>query len=155
VTGTITEDTNNALKMAGVAPNSSIMPLKAIDYLGDGTESDIAEAIFYAVDNGADVISMSLGFPGTGMPNGNGEFCTEIVGLNASLDYAYDNGVTVVAATGNEGANTALCPAAHPTVIAVGATRFDAQVTTYSNRGSAVDITAPGGDMYVDQSGDG
>jgi hypothetical protein len=154
VAGTITEDTNNALRMAGVAYNSTIMPVKAIDYLGEGTETDIADAIYYAVDNGADIISMSLGFPGTGAPNGSGVVCTEIVGLNASLDYAYAHGVTVIAASGNEGANTVLCPAAHPAVIAVGATRFDSQVTSYSNRGSALDITAPGGDI-IDQSGDG
>jgi subtilisin family serine protease len=154
VTGTITEDTNNGIRMAGVAPNSSIMPLKAIDYLGDGTESDIADAILYAVDNGADVISMSLGFPGTGAPDGNGNVCGEIVGLTDALDYADAHGVTVIAASGNDGANTVLCPAAYPTVIAVGATKFDAQVTSYSNQGSALDITAPGGD-FVDQSGDG
>ncbi len=154
VTGTITEDTNNGLRMAGVAPNASIMPLKAIDYTGNGEESDIADAIYYAVDHGADVISMSLGFPGTGTPDGNGNVCGEIVGLTASLDYAYSHGVTVIAASGNDGANTVLCPAAYPTVIAVGATKFDAQVTSYSNQGSALDITAPGGD-FVDQSGDG
>jgi subtilisin family serine protease len=155
VTGTITEDRNNGIRMTGVAPNSTIMPIKAIDYLGDGTETDIADAILYAVDNGADVISMSLGFPGTGAPNGNGDVCTEIAGLNAALDYADAQGVTVIAASGNDGGNTVLCPAAHPSVIAVGATRFDAQVTSYSNKGSALDITAPGGDMFVDQSGDG
>jgi hypothetical protein len=154
VTGTITEDTNNSLRMAGVAPNSTIMPIKAIDYLGDGTDSDIADAILYAVDNGADVISMSLGFPGTGAPDINGYVCGEIIGLTAALDYADTNGVTVIAASGNDGANTVLCPAAYPTVIAVGATKFDAQVTSYSNEGSALDITAPGGD-FVDQSGDG
>jgi subtilase family protein/fibronectin type III domain protein len=106
------------------------------------------------VDNGADVISMSLGFPGTGAPDGNGEVCNEIIGLNAALDYAAANDVTVIAASGNDGANTVLCPAAHPSVIAVGATKFDAQVTSYSNEGAALDIAAPGGD-FVDQSGDG
>ena len=155
VTGTITEDTNNSLRMAGVAYNASIMPIKAIDYTGNGTETDIADAINYAVTNGADIISMSLGFPGTGAPDVNGNVCTEIVGLNASLDNAYANGVTVIAASGNDGVNTVLCPAAYPTVIAVGATRFDAQVTSYSNEGSGLDITAPGGDPAIDQDGNG
>lgn len=98
---------------------------------------------------------MSLGFSGTGTPNANGEVCTEIVGLAAALDYADARGVTVIAATGNDGASTVSCPAAYPTVLAVGATRFDGAVTFYSNSGSAIDVTAPGGDPNVDQNGDG
>src|SRR3990170_7310159 len=98
---------------------------------------------------------MSLGFPSTGAPDANGDVCTEIVGLNAALDYAYNNGVVVVAASGNDGGSTVLCPAAYPTVISVGATRFDGQVVFYSNHGTGLDIAAPGGDPTVDQSGDG
>jgi len=155
VAGTIAQSTNNALGMAGTARNAAIMPLKAMDYAGNGNDYDIVEAIHYAVDNGADVINMSLGWPGSGSPDANGDVCTEIVGMNAALDYADAHGVTVVAAAGNDGGGTVLCPAAHPTVIAVGATRFDAGVTFYSNHGAALDITAPGGDPTIDQSGDG
>jgi subtilisin family serine protease len=154
VTGTISQDTNNALGMAGVAPNSTIMPLKAMDYAGNGADGDVVEAIYHAVDNGAGVINMSLGWPGSGVPDAQGNYCGEITGLTAALDYADAHGVVVIAASGNDG-GTVLCPAAYPTVIAVGATRFDAQVTSYSNRGSTLDITAPGGDPYVDQNGDG
>ncbi len=60
---------------------------------------------------------MSLGFPGTGAPDGNGIVCGEIVGLNAAIDYA----------AGNDGGTIVSCPAANPHVIAVGATRFDAR----------------------------
>jgi len=155
VTGTIAENTGNAYAMAGVAYNASIMPLKAMDYAGNGNDADVVDAIFYAVNNGAKIINMSLGWPGSGAPDTNGNVCTEIVGLNAALDYAYSHGVTVVAASGNDGGDTVLCPAAYPTVIAVGATRFDGQVTSYSDQGSALDIAAPGGDPYVDQNGDG
>ncbi len=154
VTGTITQDTNNAYGVAGVAYNSTIMPLKVLDNTGSGFDPDIVEAIYHAVNNGADVINMSLGFPGTGAPDANGVVCTEITGLNAALDYAYNSGVVLVAAAGNDGGIVS-CPAAHPHVISVGATRFDTQVTFYSNNGSELDITAPGGDPYVDQTGDG
>ena len=154
VTGTITQDTNNAYGVAGVAYNSTIMPLKVLDNTGNGFDNDIVEAIYYAVNNGADVINMSVGFPGTGAPDANGVVCAEITGLNAALDYAYNNGVVLDAAAGNDG-GVVSCPAAHPKVISVGATRFDAQVTFYSNNGSELDIAAPGGDPYVDQSGDG
>ncbi len=154
VAGTISQDTNNAYGVAGVARNSTVMPLKVLDYTGNGFDDDIVEAIYHAVNNGTDVINMSLGFPGTGGPDANGVACTEIAGLNTALDYAHDNGVVLVAAAGNDGGIVS-CPAAHPQVISVGATRFDGQVTFYSNNGSALDISAPGGDPYVDQNGDG
>ena len=154
VAGTVLQATDNAAGMAGVAPDASLMPIKILDFSGQGQASDLIESLYYAVDNGADVINLSLGFSNTGSPNASGEVCTEIVGLAAALDYADSHGVTVVAATGNDGAATVSCPAAYPTVIAVGATRFDAAVTYYSNRGEAIDVSAPGGDPNVDQNGD-
>ncbi|HET8943927.1 MAG TPA: S8 family serine peptidase, partial [Dehalococcoidia bacterium] len=72
VAGTIGQRTNNGLGMAGVAYGASIMPLKALDYAGSGSEADVIESIYYAVDLGADVINMSLGFPDTGAPDVNG-----------------------------------------------------------------------------------
>jgi serine protease len=155
VAGTITQATNNAYGVVGIAHESSLMPVKSIDYTGNGHDNDTVEAIYYAVDHGADVISMSLGYPGTGTPNSEGVVCSEVVGLNAALDYAQAHGVVVVAAAGNDSSTTVLCPAAYPTVIAVGATRYDGQVAFYSNHGSALDVTAPGGDPNVDQNGDG
>ena len=155
VAGTIAQDTNNNLATAGIAYQASIMPLKVLDSSGSGSSDDLNEAIYYAVNNGAKVINMSLGFDGTGSPDGSGQVCTEIPGLNAALQNAYDHGVVVVAAAGNDGGNTVNCPAAYPTVIAVGATRYDGQRTFYSTGGSALDIVAPGGDPNVDQNGDG
>jgi len=155
VAGTIAQDTNNNIATAGVAYQASIMPLKVLDYTGSGSSDDLNEAIRYAVANGAKVINMSLGFEGTGSPDGSGQVCTEIPGLNAALDAAYTGGVVVVAAAGNDGGNVVNCPAAYPTVIAVGATRYDGQRTYYSTGGSALDIVAPGGDPSLDQNGDG
>ncbi len=154
VTGTIAQNTNNGYGVAGVARNASIMPVKVLTYDGSGQDADLVEAIYYPVANGADVISMSLGFTGSGAPDGSGNVCTEIVGLNSSLDYAEAHGVTVVAAAGNDG-GIVTCPAAYASVISVGATRFDGNVTAYSNRGATLDVTAPGGDTTVDQNGDG
>src|SRR4029077_14247160 len=106
--------------------------------------------------HGARVINMSLGFTGTGTPDVNGNYCTEVVGLKAALDYAQSNGVVVVAAAGNDGSpDTVNCPAAYPSVIAVGATRFDGNSPSYSNHGAPLDVSAPGGDPNVDQNGDG
>ena len=153
VAGTIAQSTNNGYGMSGVAYGATIMPVKALDYAGGGTEAGVIEAIYYAVDNGADVVNMSLGFPGTGLPDANGNVCTEIVGLNAAVQYAYDNGVVIVAAAGNDGGAAPLCPAAYPTVVSVAATRYDGGIAYYSNTGA--DISAPGGDPTVDQNGDG
>jgi serine protease len=155
VTGTIAQTTNNAYGMAGVASNVTIMPIKVLDYGGSGIDADLVDAIYYAVDNGAHVISMSLGFTGTGSPDANGIYCTEIVDLNAALDYAYSHGVVVVAASGNEGASNVSCPAAYPTVISVGASTYAAAVASYSNQGDALDVVAPGGDPGADLNGDG
>ena len=155
VIGTIRQTTNNAYGVAGVAHGASIMPIKVLDYQGSGQDADLNDAIIYATDQGADIISMSLGFPGTGAPDGNGIVCGEIVGLNAAIDYAAANGVVLIAAAGNDGGTIVSCPAANPHVIAVGATRFDAQVSYYSNHGSELDVVAPGGDPNVDQNADG
>jgi subtilisin family serine protease len=73
-----------------------------------------------------------------------------------AIAYAYDNDVTVVAATGNDGFTDSISyPAALPTPIAVGAVDFKNAVTFYSNQGDEIDIAAPGGDTSVDLSGDG
>jgi subtilisin family serine protease len=155
VSGTILQATGNGYGGAGVAHGANLMPIKILDFSGNGSAADLIESIYYAVDNGADVINMSLGFGGSGSPDAYGEVCSEIVGLKDALDYAFEEGVTVVAAAGNEGASVVACPAAYHTVVAVGATRFDGQVTFYSNTGYNIDITAPGGDPNVDQDGNG
>lgn len=154
VTGTIRQTTNNNYGVVGVAYESTIMPIKVLAWDGAGQDDDLIEAIYYAVANGAQVINMSLGYVGTGLPDANGEVCTEVVGLNAALEHAFAAGVVMVAASGNSGGQVN-CPAAHATVIAVGATRFDRTVTYYSSYGPSLHVVAPGGDPNVDQNGDG
>jgi serine protease len=78
--------------------------------------------------------------------------------LENALAYAYEQkGVTIVCSSGNDGsATTVSYPAAYNDYcIAVGATRYDETVAYYSNGGTSLDLTAPGGDIYVDQNGDG
>jgi subtilisin family serine protease len=154
VASTIAEATDNGLAEAGVSA-ASIMPLRILDFAGGGSASDLIDSIYYATDHGAKVINMSLGFSGTGSPDANGDVCTEIVGLADALEYANAYGVTVVAASGNDGVGTVACPAAYPTVIAVGATDYNGSVTWYSNSGAALAVAAPGGDPNADLNGDG
>ncbi len=72
-----------------------------------------------------------------------------------AIIYAYNHGVVLVASSGNEGVSTVSYPAAYSQVIAVGATRYDDQLSYYSQYGSAQELVAPGGDLNVDQNGDG
>ena len=145
VAGTIAQSTNNNIGVAGVAFSACLMPIKVLDKNGNGYYPDVAEGIYFATDNGAHVISMSLG----------GSFSSDT--LENALAYAYGKGVTIVAAAGNEyeNGNPAIYPAAYDAyVIAVGATRYDETRAYYSNTGDYVDLTAPGGDIRVDQNGD-
>ncbi len=145
VAGTIRQNTNNSTGVAGVAYDCSIMAVKVLDAGGSGSYAWIADGVHYATDHGAKVINMSLG----------GRFGSAT--LENAVAYAYNHGVTIVCASGNNRSNRFVSyPAAYDAYcIAVGATRYDEQVAYYSNCGSSLDLTAPGGDMTVDQNGDG
>lgn len=111
------------------------MVLKVLDTTGNGIYSDVAEAVMYAVNNGAHIINLSLG----GTPY-NQE-------LEDAVDYAYIHNVLIVAATGNYGGGV-LYPAAYERAFAVAATNQVDQHAAYSNRGPQVDVSAPGSSIY-------
>lgn len=144
VAGTIAQSTNNSAGVAGMAYNATIMPIKVLNAEGTGSSLNIADSVKWAADNGAKVINMSLG--------GGGFSQT----MNDACKYAYDKGVAIFAATGNDGTGSVSYPAAYDKyVIAVGATRFDKAKSYYSQYGTSLDIVAPGGDVNVDQDSDG
>ncbi len=143
VSGTIAQTTNNNLGVTGVAFESRIMPLRVLNRQGYGSWGDIADAIRYAADNGADVINMSLGGP---IPS---------LAIWNAVRYARGKGVVVVAAAGNTGRRGVQYPGALANVVGVSAIRYDEQLTWYSSWGPQIDIAAPGGDVRVDQNGDG
>jgi len=146
VAGTLAQSTNNNQGAAGIAFDCSIMPVKVLSRRGVGTYTDIADGIYFAADNGADIINMSLG--------GAGDSTT----LRDAVAYAYNQTVTVICAAGNEfqEGNPPSYPAAYDDYcIAVGATRYDRTRAYYSNTGSYLDLAAPGGDLDVDQNADG
>jgi serine protease len=144
VAGTIAQATNNGVGAAGTAPGASILPVRVLDANGSGTSIGVAQGIYWAVDNGADIINLSLGM------NGYSAIIDE------ACAYAAENGVLVVAAAGNDGFSAYVSyPAALGSTLGVGATDLNGVVTYYSNRGEEVDISAPGGDLSVDADGDG
>ena len=123
---------NNGTDIAGVCWAARIMPVKILTSAGDGTAADAVPAIYYAVDNGADIISGSWG----GAETSNA--------LQDAIAYALDQGVIVVAAAGNTGSDTPYYPAAYPEVISVAATESNDHRWPSSNYGDWVDIAAPG-----------
>ncbi|MPW27185.1 S8 family serine peptidase, partial [Alkalibaculum sp. M08DMB] len=133
----------NDVGIAGIAPGVSIMPIKVFkDGEDTCTMTDVAAGIHYAVDNGADIINMSLGGP-----LGNN-------GLMSAVEYASKNNVLVIAATGNDSIELVSYPAAYNEVIAVGSTSSSDAKSNFSNYGIEIDIMAPGeGIILPDNNG--
>jgi hypothetical protein len=111
------------------------MALKFMGLFGDGSTSDAVLAVYYAVENGADVISNSWSTP------------NESLLLKDAVDYAHSQGVIIVASAGNDDSDLPQYPACYRNVISVAATDSDDQRWPYSNYGDCVDIAAPGVDI--------
>lgn len=135
VAGIAGAETNNELGVAGVAWDCAILPGKIISAEGEGDYGALIQAIYWAVDQGARVINLSLGGD-----VGDAD-------LLAALKHAYDHNVVVVAAAGNEG-GAVLYPAAYDQYcLAVAATDYDDIRVPWSNFGPEVDVAAPGVDV--------
>lgn len=106
----VTASMRNNLGSAGIAADCSIMPCKVADSGGSMYFSAIQDAIYWSADNGADVISLSLGAA-----------ISSDAATDAALQYAFDAGVAIFAATGNENNNVISYPAIHSAVFGVGA----------------------------------
>lgn len=144
VAGIALAETNNGIGTAGVGygSNISVMPLRVGAENGLPT-SAIVNAIYHAVDNGANVINMSLG----------GRFGSS--SEQQAINYAWNNGLIIVASSGNGSSGKVSYPAAFTNCIAVGSTNWHDKLAPYSNKGSDLDVVAPGGDMdkYGDPGG--
>ena len=133
VAGIIAAQNNNDIGVAGVAPNAKILPIRILDAAGDGSASDLAIAIRYAVDQGVRVINLSLGG------------AQELTSLVTALQYAADRNVLVVAAAGNGGpSSTVTYPAGDDLTLAVTAIDQLLNAPSFTQRGSYIDVTAPG-----------
>lgn len=137
VSGIIGATTNNNEGIAGICWNCLIMNLKvsrgnnALIY-----DMDLIEAVYYAVNKGANVINISLGGAGY-----NPE-------LEKAIRYAWKNNVLVVSAAGNlNGETSATYPAAHPYNLAIGAIEDQNQRASYSNKGARLDLVTYGSNI--------
>lgn len=136
VAGVIAAVGNNGAGISGILWKAKIMPIKALDSRGDGTEQELGEAILYAVRKGASIVVLSVGL------HRYSPYMLDIV------QYAESKGVLLVAAAGNEGmlqgAKAAVkYPAAYPTVLAVGGVKSNNTVDPRSNPGTELDLVAP------------
>src|SRR3954468_17007185 len=114
------------------APYARIMPVRAFSNSGSGSMADIVQSIYWAVDNGADILSMSFGSP---------ESSPE---LQAAIEYAISNKVICIASVANENSSAPIYPAAFKNVIAVAATDQQDVKASFSDDGPTVSIAAPG-----------
>jgi hypothetical protein len=133
---------------AGIARGAELMPIKVLDENKMGTEQTLLDGLAWAIDREAEVINLSLVFPSGYVPS---------AALLELIEEAWDEGIVIVAAAGNDGAGDVAWPAKHRLVIAVGASTMDTEApyAAYSNRGPATDVVIYGGDLTQDLDGDG
>lgn len=127
---------NNDIGVVGVAPKCKILPVKVLDKNGNGTLEVVAQGIRWAVDNGADIISMSLGSP------------SPVQQVRKAIQYAASKGIVTFVAAGNAG-NTkdVFFPAAYSETIAIGSIDENFDRSSFSNTGRNLDFLAPGGNI--------
>jgi serine protease len=149
VASTIAEATNNGIGLTGIAYGATIMPVRVLDDHGEGDASDIAAGVRFAVRHGAQVINLSLEFS-------TDVSASEIPELVEALSYAHRRGVFLVGASGNEAHRSVAYPARARYVVSVGATTEHGCLSDFSNQGSGLDISAPGGgaDAVIDTDPD-
>ncbi|WP_158701643.1 S8 family serine peptidase [Lentibacillus sp. Marseille-P4043] len=135
VSGVIAANANET-GVVGIDLQAQILPVKVSNYLGELSTSNIVEGIYYAIDNGVDVINMSFG-----------SYQRSQVEEEA-IWAAYDAGIVLVAAAGNDSSYEDSYPASYPPVISVSATGKDDIITDFSNYGRFIDLAAPGKKIY-------
>jgi subtilisin family serine protease len=116
-----------------VAPQAKIMPLKSFTAAGTGYDSDVLRAIYYAVKNGARVLSMSF------------DYTSYSPELANAIKYANSNGVVSVASAGNDGQQIMVYPGGLPGVVDVASTSNQDTQSVFTNYGAPpVWLAAPG-----------
>lgn len=154
VASTVVEDTNNKIGGAGMAYKACLMPVKVLSDGGSGSTQGIADGIRWATDQGADIISMSLG--------GGGRSSI----LEKAVKYAADHNVIVTCAAGNGSRAVIEYPAAYDGCLAISSvgpggdknsksnwgnaeTAKLAYYSSYGTQGDGIFVSAPGGDKQI------
>ncbi|WP_049969970.1 S8 family serine peptidase [Haladaptatus cibarius] len=133
VSGCASAVIDNGTGVAGQS-NSSLINGRALDESGSGSTSDIADAVEWAADQGADIINMSLG--------GGGYNST----MKNAVSYANNQGSLIICAAGNNGSSSVSYPAAYSECMAISAVDSNENLASFSQYGD-VDLAAPGVDV--------
>ncbi len=144
--GIIAAKANNGVGIAGVAPNSKLISAQILNHELWGNYSWLVSGITWATDQGAKVINMSVGFY---------EETQGAVAFRDAVDYAWNNGVVVVASAGNNGSDRRQYPAVFEHVLSVASVDSNDTIASDSTRGDWVDVTAPGKDVLAPCSDNG
>ncbi|MFD2256397.1 S8 family serine peptidase [Luteolibacter algae] len=126
----------------GLAPAARLISIRAIDESGSTDGFNIAAAILMAVDEGAQIINLSLGS------------ASQTSLEKDAVEIALARGVVIVAGSGNDGQDRLLYPAAYPGVISVGALDAGGERMVFSNAGENLTITAPGYGIFAAAPGE-
>ncbi len=140
IASTIAERTDNGRFVTGLAYRSKLIPVRALDALGEGKSSDVAKGIRWAARHRADVINLSLEFRRADVDG-----CEDVPNVCEAIDMAHAKGAVVVSVAGNTGASSVSFPGHAPNVIATGATTIRGCLADYSAFGQGLDLVAPGG----------
>lgn len=132
--GTICAE-NNELGVVGVAPRAKVIPVKILDDDGGGDMVNVSRGILWAADNGADIISMSLGCP------------YPIQQVRKAIQTVAKRGIPVFCAAGNANLKELFYPAGYPETISISAIDKYFKKASFSNVAKNLDFFAPGKDM--------
>ena len=116
----------------GLAPSSEVLSVKVLNSDGVGDSFTIAKGIILAVDQGSDIINLSLGG------------FSSSAAMDQAIQYAKSKDVLLVSAVGNDGTEGVLYPARHKDVIAVSSVDAKSRVSSFASYGPEVDLAAPG-----------
>jgi type VII secretion-associated serine protease mycosin len=137
VAGIIAANTNNGRGVAGISWSDKILPVKIMNSNGTGSTASLNSGIVWAANNGAHIINMSVGgFPYSSV-------------VNDAVNYAWNKGVVLVGAAGNNNRREDFYPASYPNVVSVSATQMNGEFSHWSSYGPKVDVSAPGSSIFT------
>lgn len=137
VSGIVAANANDGYGVAGISWTDKILPVKIMNREGTGDTADLTSGIVWAADHGATIINMSVG----GFPSSSY--------VQDAVNYAWNKGVVLVGAAGNNGRQEDFYPAAFANVVSVSATQVEDEFAHWSSYGPKVDVSAPGASVQT------
>jgi len=137
VSGIVAANANDGYGITGISWSDKILPLKIMTREGSGDTADLTSGIIWAADHEATVINMSVG----GFPYAQH--------VQDAVNYAWNKGIVLVGAAGNNAREESFYPASFTNVISVSATQVNDEFASWSSYGANVDVSAPGASVQT------